>query len=64
MNKRLKTGGGKSFISWWNNPKNQEKVFASDKADAEDLKKMTEMEDRDTNKTPQSKTETTEKDNE
>lgn len=62
MNQRIT--GGKNFITWWNNPKNRQKVFDSDKADAEDLKKMTEMEDRGANTTLQSKTETTEKDNE
>lgn len=44
MNKRVKTGGGKNFLSWWNNPKNRQKVYDSDKADAEELRKQEEQE--------------------
>lgn len=43
MNKRV-IGGGKSFLSWWANPKNRKKVYDSDKADAEELRKLTEKE--------------------
>ena len=40
MNKRIKSGGGKSFIEWWRNPRNRRKVYESDKADAEELKQQ------------------------
>ncbi|MBD5352313.1 MAG: hypothetical protein HDR86_05735 [Bacteroides sp.] len=42
MTKTIKPGGGKSFHSWWANPKNRQKVYDSDKADAEELKKPEE----------------------
>lgn len=45
MNKHIsKMGGGKTFHSWWANPKNRQKVYDSDKADAEELRKLTEKE--------------------
>ncbi len=44
MNKRDINGGGKSFLSWWNNPKNRQKVYDSDRADAEELKKQEDLE--------------------
>ncbi len=34
----LTSGGGKSFLSWWANPKNRKKVYDSDKADAKELR--------------------------
>lgn len=37
---KLQTGGGKSFLKWWENPKNRKKVYDSDKADAEYFKKQ------------------------
>lgn len=43
MNERV-MGEGKSFLSWWANPKNRKKVYDSDKADAEELRKLTEKE--------------------
>lgn len=47
MNKHVsKIGGGKSFHSWWANPKNRQKVYDSDKADAEELRKLTDTENR------------------
>lgn len=39
-------GGGKSFLSWWANPKNRKKVYDSDKADAEELRKQKEQKDK------------------
>lgn len=39
-----KRGGGKSFLKWWAKPKNRQKVYDSDKADAEELRKITEKE--------------------
>lgn len=45
MNKELsKIRGGKSFLQWWKNPRNRQKVYDSDKQDAEDLRKETEQE--------------------
>lgn len=44
MNEEInKPGGGKSFIQWWANPKNRQKVYDSDKADAEELRKLNEQ---------------------
>ena len=40
MNKYIKNRGGKSFLQWWANPKNRQKVFDSDRADAEELRKL------------------------
>ena len=37
-------GGGKSFLEWWRNPRNRKKVYDSDKADAEELRKIRETE--------------------
>lgn len=37
-----KSGGGKSFLKWWANPRNRQKVYDSDKADAEELRKLKE----------------------
>lgn len=38
--------GGKSFLSWWANPKNRKKVYDSDREDAEELRKLTENENK------------------
>ena len=41
MNKTIKKpkGGGKSFLQWWKSPRNRQKVYDSDRQDAEDLRK-------------------------
>ena len=41
MNKRI-IGGGKTFLDWWKNPRNRNKVYDSDKSDAEFFKKLKE----------------------
>lgn len=41
--RKLTNRGGKSFIQWWANPKNRQKVYDSDKADAEELRKLNEQ---------------------
>lgn len=46
MSKKIKIGGGKSFLSWWANPKNRKKVYDSDRADAEELRKQAEEEEQ------------------
>lgn len=48
MNKRItKRGGGvKSFLQWWKSPKNRQKVYDSDKADSEELRKQTDKENK------------------
>lgn len=45
MSKTIKKtkGGGKTFLQWWKNPQNRQKVYDSDKQDAEDLRKEQEQ---------------------
>lgn len=50
MNKKITKTGGESFLKWWANPKNRQKVYASDKADAAELSKLAEEEKREQKK--------------